>query len=237
MSTEGSPQTRPPRPAVPPRSSPRWTPPRRSSTSNPSWTMNSSARTPWTWASCLVACVDLTLEEEEFGRRLRSTSRPQGRPSSGSGRSADAYRSSEGSSGSHSRHQHGSYHMDSRSSRDCRAYRVGGSSRHPEWETRKRKAPVVSSVVRVNQAADEGPDSDELEEEDDEEDEGYGVKSMSSRVSMPSKPEHSLVGLEPSVNVLAAPSTTPLPRSLPDTPSSGLRPEQLDYKRRAAETD
>ncbi|XP_038824735.1 zinc finger CCCH domain-containing protein 14-like isoform X2 [Salvelinus namaycush] len=140
MST-GSPQTRPPRPAVPPRSSPRWHPPRPSSTSSPSWTMNSSTRTPWTWASCLVACVDLTLEEEECGRRLRSTSRPQGRPSSGTGRSADAYRSSEGSSGSHSRHQHGSYHMDSRSSRDWRAYRVGGSSRHsgkrgsvrPQW--------------------------------------------------------------------------------------------------------
>uniref|UniRef100_A0A4W5RPK7 Zinc finger CCCH domain-containing protein 14 n=1 Tax=Hucho hucho TaxID=62062 RepID=A0A4W5RPK7_9TELE len=114
---------------------------------------------------------------------------PQGRSSSGTGRSADAYRSSEGSSGYHSRQQHGSYHLESRSSRGCRAYRDGGSSRIPEWETRKRKAPVVSSVVRVNQAADEGPDSDELEEEDDEEDEGYGVKSMSSRVSLPSKPE------------------------------------------------
>lgn len=54
---------------------------------------------------------------------------PQGRSSSGTGRSADAYRSSEGSSGSHSRQQHSSYHLDSRSSRDSRPYREGGSSR------------------------------------------------------------------------------------------------------------
>ncbi|CAB1342554.1 unnamed protein product [Coregonus sp. 'balchen'] len=109
---------------------------------------------------------------------------PQGRLSSGTGRSADAYRSSEGSSESHSRQQHGSQYLDSRSSRDGRVQQQEGVSR-------KRRAPVVSSVVRVNQTADEGPDSDELEEEeeDDEEDEGYGVKSMSSRVSLPSKPE------------------------------------------------
>ncbi|KAK6294870.1 hypothetical protein J4Q44_G00340960 [Coregonus suidteri] len=110
---------------------------------------------------------------------------PQGRPSSGTGRSADAYRSSEGSWESHSRQQqHGSQYLDSRSSRDGRVQQQEGVSR-------KRRAPVVSSVVRVNQTADEGPDSDELEEEeeDDEEDEGYGVKSMSSRVSLPSKPE------------------------------------------------
>ncbi|XP_071007309.1 zinc finger CCCH domain-containing protein 14 isoform X9 [Oncorhynchus clarkii lewisi] len=117
---------------------------------------------------------------------------PQGRSSSGTGRSADAYRSSEGSSGSHSRQQHSSYHLDSRSSRDSRTYREGGSSRQQQQEeaSRKRKAPVVSSVVRVNQAADGGRDSDDDEEEDDdEEDEGYGVKNLSSRVSLPSKPE------------------------------------------------
>ncbi|XP_071007301.1 zinc finger CCCH domain-containing protein 14 isoform X2 [Oncorhynchus clarkii lewisi] len=116
---------------------------------------------------------------------------PQGRSSSGTGRSADAYRSSEGSSGSHSRQQHSSYHLDSRSSRDSRTYREGGSSRQQQEEaSRKRKAPVVSSVVRVNQAADGGRDSDDDEEEDDdEEDEGYGVKNLSSRVSLPSKPE------------------------------------------------
>ncbi|XP_045577126.1 zinc finger CCCH domain-containing protein 14 isoform X6 [Salmo salar] len=113
---------------------------------------------------------------------------PQGRSSSGTGRSADAYRSSEGSSGSHSRQQHSSYHLDSRSSRDSRPYREGGSSRQQEEASRKRKAPVVSSVVRVNQAADGGRDSDE-EEDDEEDDEGYGVKNLSSRVSLPSKPE------------------------------------------------
>ncbi|XP_029550691.1 zinc finger CCCH domain-containing protein 14 isoform X4 [Salmo trutta] len=115
---------------------------------------------------------------------------PQGRSSSGTGRSADAYRSSEGSSGSHSRQQHSNHHLDSRSSRDSRPYREGGSSRQQQEEaSRKRKAPVVSSVVRVNQAADGGRDSDEEEEDDDEEDEGYGVKNLSSRVSLPSKPE------------------------------------------------
>ncbi|XP_064847806.1 zinc finger CCCH domain-containing protein 14 isoform X4 [Oncorhynchus masou masou] len=118
---------------------------------------------------------------------------PQGRSSSGTGRSAEAYRSSDGSLGSHSRQQHSSYHLDSRSSRDGRTYREGGSSssrQQQEEASRKRKAPVVSSVVRVNQAADGGRDSDDDDEEDDdEEDEGYGVKNLSSRVSLPSKPE------------------------------------------------
>ncbi|XP_028970513.1 zinc finger CCCH domain-containing protein 14 isoform X1 [Esox lucius] len=147
---------------------------------------------------------------------------PQGR-SSGTGRSADAHRSSEGSSGSHGRQQHDSYQLDSRSNRDSRGYRDGGSSTdcrgyrdggsstdcrgyrdggsstdcrgyrdggsRLDDGSRKRKAPVASSVVLINQASDQGPDSDELEEEDDEEDEGYGVKVMSSRVSLPSKPE------------------------------------------------
>ncbi|XP_056283393.1 zinc finger CCCH domain-containing protein 14 isoform X2 [Pseudoliparis swirei] len=84
--------------------------------------------------------------------------------------SAETCRSSEGSS--HSRQQ------DSRSSRASRT----GSSRQDEL-SRKRKAPVASSVVRVNRAADE--DSDDMEEEDT----GYGGRSLSSRVSLPSKPE------------------------------------------------
>lgn len=50
--------------------------------------------------------------------------------------------------------------------------------------SRKRKAPVASSVVRVNRTADE--DSDDVEEEEDE---GYGGRSLSSRVSLPSKSE------------------------------------------------
>lgn len=49
--------------------------------------------------------------------------------------------------------------------------------------SRKRKVPVVSSVVRVNRATDE--DSDEVEEEDS----NYGGRGLSSRVSLPSKPE------------------------------------------------
>ncbi|KAK9531607.1 hypothetical protein VZT92_011023 [Zoarces viviparus] len=86
--------------------------------------------------------------------------------------SAETYRPSEGSS--HSRQQ------DSRSSRTSRT----GSSRQQQQEelSRKRKAPVASSVVRVNRAADE--DSDDVEEEDA----GYG-RGPSSRVSLPSKPE------------------------------------------------
>ncbi|XP_033999955.1 zinc finger CCCH domain-containing protein 14 isoform X3 [Trematomus bernacchii] len=84
--------------------------------------------------------------------------------------SADSCRPSEGSS--HYRQQ------DSRSSRSSRS----GSSRQEEL-SRKRKAPVASSVVRVNRVADE--DSDDMEEEDT----GYGGRGLSSRVSLPSKPE------------------------------------------------
>ncbi|KAF7669123.1 hypothetical protein LDENG_00240980 [Lucifuga dentata] len=69
--------------------------------------------------------------------------------------------------------------QDSRSSRLAR----NGSSK--EELSRKRKAPVASSVVRVNRATDE--DSDDVEEE--EEDEGYGGRGLSSHVSLPSKPE------------------------------------------------
>lgn len=84
--------------------------------------------------------------------------------------SADTCRPTEGSS--HSRQQ------DSRGSRTSRA----GSSKQEEL-SRKRKAPVASSVVRVNRVTDE--DSDEVEEEDT----GYGGRGLSSRVSLPSKPE------------------------------------------------
>lgn len=54
--------------------------------------------------------------------------------------------------------------------------------------SRKRKAPVASSVVRVNRTADE--DSDDVEEEEDT---GYGGRGLSSRVSLPSKPERKSV--------------------------------------------
>ncbi|XP_062324013.1 zinc finger CCCH domain-containing protein 14 isoform X1 [Osmerus eperlanus] len=110
---------------------------------------------------------------------------PPGR--SYSGRSADTYRSFEGSS--HSRHQEGTL-QDRRSNRTSR--NGASSSRQQQEEaSRKRKAPVASSVVRVSRAADEAQDSDDQDEEDDddEEDEGYGARSMSSRVSLPRKPE------------------------------------------------
>ncbi|KAM3602856.1 uncharacterized protein V6R79_012170 [Siganus canaliculatus] len=83
--------------------------------------------------------------------------------------SAETSRSTEGSS--YNRQQ------ESRSSRSSRT----GSSR--EEMSRKRKAPVASSVVRVNQVPDE--DSDDMEEEDT----SYGSRGLSSRVSLPSKPE------------------------------------------------
>ncbi|XP_022622822.1 zinc finger CCCH domain-containing protein 14 isoform X1 [Seriola dumerili] len=84
--------------------------------------------------------------------------------------SVDTCRPVEGSS--HTRQQ------ESRSSRSSRT----GSSKQEEL-SRKRKAPVASSVVRVNRAADE--DSDDVEEEDS----NYGGRGLSSRVSLPSKPE------------------------------------------------
>ncbi|KAI3364336.1 hypothetical protein L3Q82_011131 [Scortum barcoo] len=88
--------------------------------------------------------------------------------------SADMYRPTEGSS--HSRQQDG---------RGSRTSRTSGSNKQEEL-SRKRKAPVASSVVRVNRAVDE--DSDDVEEDEDE-DPGYGGRGLSSRVSLPSKPE------------------------------------------------
>ncbi|XP_041814316.1 zinc finger CCCH domain-containing protein 14 isoform X3 [Chelmon rostratus] len=67
-------------------------------------------------------------------------------------------------------------------SRGSRTSRTGYSKQ--EELSRKRKAPVASSVVRVNRTADE--DSDDVEEEEDT---GYGGRGLSSRVSLPSKPE------------------------------------------------
>lgn len=83
--------------------------------------------------------------------------------------SADMCRPAEGSS--HTRQQ------ESRSGRMSRT----GSSK--EELSRKRKAPVASSVVRVSREADE--DSDEAEEEET----SYSGRGLSSRVSLPSKQE------------------------------------------------
>ncbi|XP_029352037.1 zinc finger CCCH domain-containing protein 14 isoform X2 [Echeneis naucrates] len=110
------------------------------------------------------------------GRTRSTTSRPTAeiyRPGQGkftSGSSVNMCRPTEGSS--HARQQ------DSRSSRTSRT----GSSEQEEL-SRKRKAPVASSVVRVNRAVNE--DSDDAEEEES----NYGGKILSSRVSLPSKPE------------------------------------------------
>uniref|UniRef100_A0A1A8E2I4 Zinc finger CCCH domain-containing protein 14 n=2 Tax=Nothobranchius kadleci TaxID=1051664 RepID=A0A1A8E2I4_NOTKA len=78
--------------------------------------------------------------------------------------SLDMYQSSEGSS----------------NIRSSRSSRPGVSK---EEMARKRKAPVASSVVRVSQAEDE--DSDDAEEEET----GYSSRGLSSRVSLPAKPE------------------------------------------------
>ncbi len=59
--------------------------------------------------------------------------------------------------------------------------------------SRKRKAPVASSVVRVHRGHEHGLESDDLNEEDEDEDEeDYG---LASKVSLPSKPERKYVPL------------------------------------------
>lgn len=103
-----------------------------------------------------------------ISRSRSSTSRP----------SVEIYRPGQSkftainSAESHSRH------VESRGSRSTRS-----STSKPE-ESRKRKAPVASSVVRVSRTAEE--DSDEVEDEET----SYGSsRGLSSRVSLPSKPE------------------------------------------------
>uniref|UniRef100_UPI0037E96F34 zinc finger CCCH domain-containing protein 14 n=1 Tax=Semicossyphus pulcher TaxID=241346 RepID=UPI0037E96F34 len=118
---------------------------------------------------------DLVEIATNHGRTRGAASRPTaeiyrpGHSKFSSVSSADSYRHAEGSS--HARQQDG---------RGSRTSRTGSSK---EELSRKRKAPVASSVVRVNRAADE--DSDDVEEEDA----GYGGRGLSSRVSLPSKPE------------------------------------------------
>ncbi|KAL6485471.1 hypothetical protein MHYP_G00048630 [Metynnis hypsauchen] len=103
----------------------------------------------------------------------RSTSdrprQPGGSSNRGSERSTDSYRSSEVTRG-----------QERSSSSYGRSYREGSSKVRNEELSRKRKAPVASSVVRVHRVHE----SDEQEDDDEEED--YGLPS---RVSLPSKPE------------------------------------------------
>ncbi|XP_036438378.1 zinc finger CCCH domain-containing protein 14 isoform X2 [Colossoma macropomum] len=104
----------------------------------------------------------------------RSTSdrsrQPGGSSNRGSERSTDSYRSSEVTRG-----------QERSSSSYGRSYREGSSK---EELSRKRKAPVASSVVRVHRGHERDQESDEQEDDDEEED--YGLPS---RVSLPSKPE------------------------------------------------
>lgn len=56
---------------------------------------------------------------------------------------------------------------------------------------------MASSVVRVQRGTDEGQDSDDVDEDEEEE---YGTRSgISSRVSLPSKPERKYVFLSGSL--------------------------------------
>ncbi|XP_077598376.1 zinc finger CCCH domain-containing protein 14 isoform X1 [Stigmatopora nigra] len=89
----------------------------------------------------------------------------------GQSKLSNTSRSGDASS-SHGRRQ------DGRSSRSSRG--LSGKE-----ESRKRKAPVVSSVVRVNCDSDE--ESDDADEDDD--DANHGGRGLSSRVLLPSKPE------------------------------------------------
>lgn len=97
----------------------------------------------------------------------RSTAERQRPAVESSRRTADTYRSSDISRGQ-DRSERG-YRSSAESSRDL---------------SRKRKAPVASSVVRVHRGHERGLEIEDLEEE--EEDEDYG---LASKVSLPSKPE------------------------------------------------
>ncbi|CAL8394266.1 unnamed protein product [Arctogadus glacialis] len=119
-----------------------------------------------------------------------------------SGRSADEGAAHQGGGGRQQHgdsHRHHHHHQDNRSGsgRSTRA----ASSRVGRYETssreeltqgemsRKRKAPVASSVGWVNRRAEKQDSDDVAEEEEEEEEKGYAGRSMSSRVSLPSKPE------------------------------------------------
>ncbi|XP_019740606.1 zinc finger CCCH domain-containing protein 14 isoform X2 [Hippocampus comes] len=130
------------------------------------------------------AVIDIKPEtDDDFGEdpaeaavAQRGARGPAGRPSvelyrAGQSKLSNAARAAEAPS--YGRHQ------ESRSGRTSR----GGSGK--EESSRKRKAPIVSSVVRVNRDSDR--ESDDMDE--DEEDAGYAGRGPSSRVLLPSKPE------------------------------------------------
>ncbi|XP_013874915.1 zinc finger CCCH domain-containing protein 14 [Austrofundulus limnaeus] len=96
------------------------------------------------------------------------------RPGQSKFTSADMRRPSEGPSSVRQ--------QDGRSSRTTRP-----ANSKDEMSRKRKAAPMASSVVRVNRAADE--DSDDAEEEEEEEETSYSGRGPSSRVSLPSKPE------------------------------------------------
>ncbi|XP_055005364.1 zinc finger CCCH domain-containing protein 14 [Boleophthalmus pectinirostris] len=96
--------------------------------------------------------------------------------SSSSRPSIEIYRPSQSKLTSVSSAESYSRHVESRGSRSSRS-----TANKPE-ESRKRKAPVASSVVRVSRTDE---DSDDVEDDDT----NYGSRGLSSRVSLPSKAE------------------------------------------------
>ncbi|XP_015205778.1 zinc finger CCCH domain-containing protein 14 isoform X1 [Lepisosteus oculatus] len=114
-----------------------------------------------------------------------SSSQPAGRADEGrpcSYRPAEALGPTETSLGLYSRLQDSS----GQSIRSAKLH-INRAPREEDMSW-KRKAPVVSSIVRVSKTAEEDLDSDEQEEEEEE---NYGARSggLSSSVSLPSKPE------------------------------------------------
>lgn len=113
------------------------------------------------------------LEQSLTSRALYSRSTAdRSRPALESSRhTADAYRSSDVTRGQERSGSSRGYRSSVESSREL---------------SRKRKAPVASSVVRVHRGHEHGLESDDLNEEEDEDEEDYG---LASKVSLPSKPE------------------------------------------------
>uniref|UniRef100_A0A672RKE7 Zinc finger CCCH domain-containing protein 14 n=1 Tax=Sinocyclocheilus grahami TaxID=75366 RepID=A0A672RKE7_SINGR len=100
-------------------------------------------------------------------------------------RTADAYRSSDVTRGQErSGSSHGRGYRSSAESSRVSEFRFSESI--SSELSRKRKAPVASSVVRVHRGHERGQESDDLNEEEDEDEEDYGI---ASKVSLPLKPE------------------------------------------------
>ncbi|XP_061610215.1 zinc finger CCCH domain-containing protein 14 isoform X2 [Phyllopteryx taeniolatus] len=134
------------------------------------------------------AVIDIKPEtDDDFGEdpaeaavAPRAARGAAGRPSvelyrPGQSKLSNASRSAEGSL--HGRHQDGGSGRTSK----------GGSVK--EELSRKRKAPAVSSVVQVNRDSDEESDDMDDDSEEEDEDASYAGRGLSSRVSLPSKPE------------------------------------------------